>query len=120
MSWRGCSAAAHPAALPLPPARMRCSPRPSLPPCQPRPRRRLSGNRFRGELPDAWAAPGAFPRLQSLGVSQSALNSSLPASWGRDGAFPALKELMLNENNLRGALPLQWGAQGAFPSLERL
>ena len=104
-----------------------CWPRPlthgSSLPCAlpPRPcRSHLSGNRLRGELPDTWAAPGAFPRLQLLALSSAHLNSSLPASWGRSGAWPSLKELLLDRNQLQGGLPPAWGSAGAFPALERL
>lgn len=98
------------------------APRPPLipTPSTARHRRHLSGNRWQGSLPEAWAAPGAFPRLQSLSISSAHLNGSLPASWGRAGAWPALKDLLLDDNNLRGPLPLEWGAEGAYPSLERL
>ncbi|KAL4424052.1 hypothetical protein ABPG75_001353 [Micractinium tetrahymenae] len=80
----------------------------------------LSGNRFVGDLPDEWAAPGAFPSLQALSLSSARLNGSLPRSWGNPGSWPALKELTLNDNSLRGPLPPEWGNRGAFARLEKL
>ncbi|PRW61077.1 leucine-rich repeat receptor kinase EMS1 [Chlorella sorokiniana] len=80
----------------------------------------LSGNRLHGDLPDAWAAPGAFPRLQQLTLSAAQLNGTLPASWGRSGAWPTLQKLRMDRNDLQGDLPPAWGSAGAFPALEQL
>jgi hypothetical protein len=87
---------------------------------QPFLRRRLGGSFISGELPEAWAAPGAFPALQSLSLSMAHLNGALPRSWGAPAAFPALKNLLLDRNQLRGSLPLEWGATGSWPALEQL
>lgn len=108
----GGLASAHPA-----PRRSRPA---ACPPTRPPARRYLSGGRWRGSLPDSWAEPGAFPRLNLLTIASGGLNGTLPAAWGRVGAWPALQKLYLEGNQLQGQLPPEWGTPGAFPKLQLL
>lgn len=46
-----------------------------------------------GTLPASWGAPGAFPRLASLGLAGNSLMGSLPPGWGDNGSLPQLEAL---------------------------
>ena len=71
-------------------------------------------------LPDAWAANGSFPALQSMNFSFAVLAGSLPASWGQPGAFPELLNMNLSLTQLSGRLPPTWGSPEAFNKLQEL
>lgn len=71
-------------------------------------------------LPDAWAANGSFPRLQSLTLSASNLEGNLPASWGQPAAFPDLQTLNVSFTQVSGTLPASWAQPEAFPKLLEL
>lgn len=71
----------------------------------------LHGNQLAGGLPAGWAAPGAFPSLQQLTLSDNPqLGGALPAAWGSlSGAWPSLLELNASGCGLAGSLP-DWSA----------
>lgn len=53
--------------------------------------RRVLSQHPAGTLPDAWGAPGAFPRLEELYLGwNNSFTGSLPASWGSPTAFQNL------------------------------
>ena len=81
----------------------------------------LGNNAFTGQLPAAWAAPGAFPRLLYLDCNRLNITGSLPSAWGTPAAYPALENLFLYGTTVSGNLPDSWAtAAGAFPHLKEL
>jgi hypothetical protein len=80
----------------------------------------LDGNRLSGGLPP-WGAAGALPRLEQLALSRNpALDGELPETWAAAGAFSALRRLQLADAGLVGELPPAWAAAGALPRLEEV
>lgn len=72
--------------------------------------RTLHGNNFTGGMPDAWAAPGMFPALKELTLSDNPqLGGTLPPAWGHSAeAWPSLQRLNVSNCGLTGRLP-PWG-----------
>lgn len=54
---------------------------------------RLGNNRLSGTIPEAWGAPGTFPRLRTLGLDNNTLSGTLPAAWGQPAVGCYLQEL---------------------------
>ena len=67
----------------------------------------LTNQSFRGALPPAWGAAGAFPHLVTLDVSLNHLSGGLPA-WGGGGGLHSLTTLALARNELAGGVPPEW------------
>ena len=80
----------------------------------------LTVNQLSGQLPDAWAAPNAFPELLTLYINSNNITGSLPSRWGSQLAFQKLAWLYLYQNPLDGTLPDSWASEGAFPQLQLL
>lgn len=54
--------------------------------------RNVSGNNFTGGLSSAWGAPGVFPNLVAMDLSQNyALGGILLTQWGMPGSLPQLQ-----------------------------
>jgi hypothetical protein len=71
----------------------------------------LGGNAFRGGLPPAWGAPGAFGELLSLDLNYNNLTGAPLAGWARGaGALATLQLLRLGNNGLKGPLPADFAA----------
>lgn len=66
----------------------------------------LTNQSFRGGLPPAWGAAGAFPALQKLDISFNHLAGGLPA-WDQ-GGLAQLTTLALARNELSGTVPPEW------------
>ena len=67
----------------------------------------LTNQSFRGALPPAWGAAGAFPHLVTLDVSLNHLSGGLPA-WGGGDGLHSLTTLALARNELAGGVPPEW------------
>ncbi|CAL8471298.1 g10840 [Coccomyxa elongata] len=81
----------------------------------------VSGNNFTGGLSSTWGAPGVFPNLVTMDLSQNyLLGGILLTQWGTPGSFPKLETLKLVNTGLTGQLPVLWGVNGSFPSLSNL
>ncbi|BDA46682.1 probable MDIS1-interacting receptor like kinase 2 at N-terminal half [Coccomyxa sp. Obi] len=81
----------------------------------------VSGNNFTGGLSSTWGAPGVFPNLVTMDLSQNyLLGGILFTQWGTPGSFPKLETLKLVNTGLTGQLPVLWGVNGSFPSLSTL
>ncbi|KAK9918583.1 hypothetical protein WJX75_005145 [Coccomyxa subellipsoidea] len=81
----------------------------------------VSSNNFTGGLSSTWGAPGVFPNLVTMDLSQNyLLGGILLTQWGTPGSFPKLETLKLINTGLTGQLPVLWGVNGSFPSLSTL
>ncbi len=56
------------------------------------PHRNISSNNFTGGLSSTWGAPGVFPNLATMDLSENyLLGGILLMQWGMPGAFPNLQ-----------------------------